>query len=853
MRSLFGIPAMESVLHKIAEDENRRNLEVIYQAQAKYPAGGLKKSDVYISISDRKCEIFDSSKKTLHSEHWISLTRFKITNNDIYMNFGKERISFVMTEPKIFCNHLVNLLPTMLTQREMQKLDIPGLAAKKSSPNLQSILKRVLSKAEMLKLKDYNDVMNKIESVVTFHENTVSLVEFQDQAQTLQILLDILPLCPFVSSLFVSTAAGYDPFPYLAEFASINESVDVFRIEGPITNTFDKFLNAITKNKNRNISYLTFDGTHFNNANLRELAHCVSSKPITSVGFRNAINSETTATFYNFFLPGPVGKVLKFICIDAFPSINTRNLIKGLPNLSVLSITKCNVEITKVFEQLKDTNIRSIDLSGNICAIPPSNLSIAVPNSLSHFVLSEVIWEPKCFIGMFKFIQNIKPHNLKLNFSQAEMPTADWVDFFIYIKDCKIDSLKELTWNNNPIHVPFFNFLLRNTKLNFLSIAETLHEGDPSSIIAMCNYIVSAKSLKTLILKSNESTFPGKFTVSLLSAVLANGEIENLDITSSHCGDAGVTMLKALIKAVPLKSLECDGAYPTSATSYSDFIESAAEFKEKRDFKLSFPTNDLSLLVKIRKMRHARFDQLKDLMKGSADFLFKARPRLESTAFIKNASSGRRSTASFAELPTIEIGNLVEAHSEKLEKSSSGQVTIPTHHHRRRTKRASSAQTLDATSVKTLDAAKSVIEEPTTVDHSSTRRHKRRKKRSDSSSDFLFCNDDIKDVQSIHSMENEINVTFKTSLKPKTSESPSIRNSTENDRKSSKAESPTSVLPPPQLNLVLDKPNSRPSWEFPADVSNIESPDWWKNTEKEFSLPMLLEKTKKIPTAPHPQ
>lgn len=213
------------------------------------------------------------------------------------------------------------MISTLLSKGELQRLLLSGFGELNSSPKDERILERIEVRCKMWNIKDASFYIDYFKDVLTFHNNSIFLSDFMNQDDALRIITDILPLCPFVNSLIVVSSISFDPFVQLAKFAEVNCNIEYFRIEGPVTSTFNNFIKYIVNNREQPISGLAFDGTNLDDTTMRELTQVIYSKPIESTGFRNVIRDTTVDASYNIFLPGHVGKTLKCICIDSAPDI----------------------------------------------------------------------------------------------------------------------------------------------------------------------------------------------------------------------------------------------------------------------------------------------------------------------------------------------------------------------------------------------------------------------------------------------------------------------------------------------------------------------------------------------------
>ncbi|EAX85972.1 Leucine Rich Repeat family protein [Trichomonas vaginalis G3] len=626
---------MKTLLGLLKKDKVEPDLLI----QIKEPAISSTQTDRFLAIYEGKVLIYSLFHKVVKTFYINTLNQADFNKKGIFLTFDTTNFSFQTESEEDFKSKFRKIASTMLTNLELHHPSMEPFKKFQSNPNLSSIQYRIRNRAEMQQIETVDDTIDRITRIYTYQETKISFREFKNIQDAFPLVLDVLPLCPFITSLIVFSVENFDPFAYLADFAAKNATIDTYRIEGSITPKFDKFLNSLQTNSQK-ILGLTFDGSHFTSPAIRSLTNCIATKSIPSICFRNAIKPDTVNIFYNYFLPGPVGNQLKFLCIDSTPSVKVSTLIAKLNALTVLSITNCGLDVPKILSALTGTHIRTLDISGNACTSSPAESCSKLPSSLVHLVANGITFANNAFLGLFEYICKYFHGPLKLSLARSETSTNEWLHFYREISNFQIKSLREIVWDSNPVHMRFFEFLSRNPKIHTLSMQGCFHESDPQPIMHLCTYIVSALALKKLIISSNENAFLGKYTASVIMAVQQSLSIEYLDINGSRCGNFGVSQLKSLLKMQNLKTLHCDGCWPSSASSYTEFIEAATQIITKRNLKFYFPQSDLNELLKIRKLRHAKFEQLKDaLMSVGNGFLYHGEVPLEFAEISKNLSS----------------------------------------------------------------------------------------------------------------------------------------------------------------------------------------------------------------------
>lgn len=153
-----------------------------------------------------------------------------------------------------------------------------------------------------------------------------------------------------------------------------------------------------------------------------------------------------------------------------------------------------------------------------------------------------------------------------------------------------------LIWDNNTVSPGFFNFLLKSTSLEKLSLNSIIIPKNNAPLVnnAMILYIQSS-SLKSLSIRGGKGTSYPELIQDIVSVLETNNTLESLDISHQNIGDKGLECIVEYANASKnIKELCFDGARP----SPSGFIRTcnAVAAVESLD-NVAWPREDCEMLI----------------------------------------------------------------------------------------------------------------------------------------------------------------------------------------------------------------------------------------------------------------
>lgn len=481
-----------------------------------------------------------------------------------------------------------------------------------------------------MKMKQNGHILSKAaeNSIIRFvksKEKTFRLNQIQSIIDSLPIFLEILSLMPHVDTLIVPCAASYhqlDIMNMLKDCLLANDTIHHLIFRDKLPDNFSDFLDALRDSENDNIETLQFTNGEFTLLHTISLAKYIQAKPIKILIAKSCLSPITFNPFLQSIDDNTGFQNITKLFLDRSPGLNVNILMTSLPKLQIVSLQKCDFEITDFFDTLMrmKSKLRSCNISGNKCNRRFQN-DIFISQYLCSITIDNVLWETESFKNFFKNVlkhkpldYNENPTKLKLSLSNSRIPGNVWVQFFkIFLKKKTYsEALTVLKWNENPIHPIFFEFCQRCQSINELSF-NGVFTAESKSFPFLLDYIAAIKNLETLSLAGTARVQLGELGVRhVIRSLRKNRSIKSLDISNNKAGPkmledlAYVLMLNRLVE-----SIKFDGNDITNMDSFHVFFEKLKARglplvvpwpQQEVDDMLQFGTTTESKVKKVREL-----------------------------------------------------------------------------------------------------------------------------------------------------------------------------------------------------------------------------------------------------------
>ena len=585
------------------------------------------KKKIYISISNTHFDVYHVEKiLSVKAYSWFILKKCYVKDLTLFLEFDDSKISFSSKDVDKAYFEILDILPRILKRSELFAAGI-SYSQINSFPTPISAILRLRQRVKYSHDQSQMKCVNCIENAITFSPTEIDLDKLENPLKSIRLFADILPLLQTMKSVVFQTCpATHDGYKEAMDISSDSGELEHIEANGQVTNSFEAFMKNLTMNKYTKVKSLTFNDSKLAEQHMELILNYIKEKQLISLGLNNAIQSKSMTYFFFNFLSDNSIKCLKYLSLNNTPGMNLYALLPEISNITYLSMENCSLDLNKTlgkFSKMKFNNLTGLNLSKNQCKDPLAT-GLVMPPNLRILSVDNVDWGDGCLISFFNMVEeNFKENGLKLSIIHASASRGEWSRVFNLIPTLSFVDFKSLVWDRNPIREVLFEFLLKQKSLDFVSFGECFGEQDTTNINNLCDFIKKAR-IKSLAVEGGEEVCLKKSISHIIDAILKREPLDFLSIRCSKSSDKGIEEMKQLISsnAAPLV-LVMDGAEPERSKSILDFLNKAIDFQS--ECCVSFPTDDLNYLVKLRRITDAQYNEIKERFKskeGSGDSQF---------------------------------------------------------------------------------------------------------------------------------------------------------------------------------------------------------------------------------------
>lgn len=598
---------MEALIELAIQKSQNMGHTSIFCGLAKENSCSLWKKDSIVNITDYALDIYSTHKVNLRvSIPWMTIKNSTYIDNSIKLKFEDKNVTLdSMNDILLAYGSILHILYQILSKKELSKvLDKDQIFEKKhKSPlgPLNRIVQQHKIKGKTILPKNYET----LRQILIFESPQIRLSDFESPEEFFPYLLDIIPLCSSVNSLYISNVSNLDIYEILSSNFLCISGLSFVEIDGR-SNSFSKFLNSFSKT-DTNICGLSFRNSRFSINDLKKLKLTLINKPVGSICFHSSFTEESMSYFHSTFFDSSFGIQFSSLVLDGTKNLDISLILKHCPNLFLLSLENCGLEIEDVFLEISNglmRNIRALNVSGNKCS-QFSQKPIQLPNSLISFVLNSIQWSDSCLQNCLKLIFNRNDYGTKISLSKTKASENEWQRVFFDLSKSGFSALISLIWDSNPVDARLFSLLNKNKNVEYLSICDCFSEKDSEEINWLSDFVSKAYCLKYLIVRGGSKRI-GKNCASIIRSVLNSASIIHFDISHNNISNPGLLLMRQFLqKQNSLEVLGFDGSNPQTPDSLIELLELASH--HKNHLKISFPFDDFAELEKKKMMKTEEF------------------------------------------------------------------------------------------------------------------------------------------------------------------------------------------------------------------------------------------------------
>lgn len=531
-----------------------------------------------IVVVTEQCLQFYDSKSTVPARTipYFSITDLNVINGKLEITCHTKVHWIKSSKVTEVLAHVRDAFAQLFTEIGLVKFKI-------QKPVVQSnymIYIRLLEEMRMKSLEVPNPVLKQLKKAILYQRQDVWIP--YGERDSASLILRVLPLCQFVNGLNLGVPVEESDMKWLVQCPSLR----YLGISGGITEKFGAFLKE---------SRLFSCGVANSKLTPDELS-ILENSPCLGFEFHDSIADDAYQYFFETFIPNRAPILLN---VDYTKNFNYKALFANGGSLKMLSMAFCGIEIPEVFDLFEAGRLgqlQVLNLSGNRCSVR-AKMTVKFPSSLFTLMVNDVAWTNGCLVAFFVMVLNSFVNGVRLSLSRVQASEKEMKHLFKLFGSVTYSHLNSLAWNDNPIDPKFMTLLQNSPYLTSLSVNHCFSARQPELIGKLAEYIKSAENLKFLSIRGGKGNFMEQLTKQILEAVQTAGTVEILDISKSHCGDAGISDFRNCINSdAALRIIEFDGIGPTSIEEYTSLV---ALNHSKAKTKISYPEKDIKALTQI--------------------------------------------------------------------------------------------------------------------------------------------------------------------------------------------------------------------------------------------------------------
>lgn len=589
------------------------NMHVLFHEECTAWLPEKKKSTKYLVITDRILGFFDSKAKTLsQSFFWVNIDSLNCKtdkNKPIELSFlinefDSVDVSFSLkkTKSEKVVGVICDLLPRILPESANEKLKLFRFITESPPITGCSIHSRMLGLYESKAGDIPNHFDQLIEKKIMLLNPTMNTEQFKVAnlrfPEFYDSIFQILPFLPFVNTFMLFDKSA---FIKLKEYKNQGIYQFIHHLYIQCTNErFNTFIEDFPSLQN-DINAFSFDGTNFKESHIDTFFNSIQNKTVTSIGFHSQSVDFRILTSPKFTENlAKISSKLKFLSFANFDGFVFDQIATQLSFITVLSLSKCNLDIGPTFQQIIDLefkNLSELDLSENK-VVDKLDIRGNLPPSLSKIVVTNIAWGKAT--NLIKFILRVLSGMnsiLKLNLSKSTLSDG-WNKVFQMLADIdtdkfSLDPVTTIGWDGNPISDLFFIFLSECKNLSSLSLSGCFNvDSDSTLYTSFIDFLNKAQNIQTLILRGAPEKRIRNNIYGILESLSKLNSLQKLDISDNEIGDEGLTgsrtdSLITFLKKKPRMVVAFEGSTPSSLNTYLELYKQAPN-----ETKLCYPIHD---------------------------------------------------------------------------------------------------------------------------------------------------------------------------------------------------------------------------------------------------------------------
>lgn len=546
-----------------------------------------------------------STTKLSQIFHWASIMSFKsdIDMHDVAFKFRTGSIFLLFEQVDQFVKKVLTHLKTILPDYyHIEYCIMPNIETPIDTIRPSKILDLFLSKCKALgENVDPQFLINFKHKLSHKYSITIDSSQFNDAK--IDAICFALSYSPYMKKLKIGGKNFDGLFHQLASIISLNFGIKRIEIFKHKTDCgLDSFLEKLQKSK---VNKLVFSEVTFNQSNADVFMEKINELPLQTLSFSRSQFGKTLLPFFKRPLSESISQFI--IQNDVIQKEQIEPLIKFslTSNLSSLTITDCNIDISHVFSVFPTTSkITKIDLSGNMCGKDFTG-TYSIPSTMKKIILQRITWEGDS-LAIF-LSKQVYLDRIELDLSSAYLTGEQIIAFKKSLPENPTSpNIINLAWNNNPIFQKFLNFISKFTYLQQLTLdnCETpLNE--KKAFLHILSTLISSTNLQHFSISNTFREYGTKLMITLRDVLCEHQTLNSICVSDNSIGDEGLIILKEIVTInTRIRSISFDGCNVQNYQTLAVFLSEVSQLPYLKH--ISKPRKEFARLGEIYGKRASR-------------------------------------------------------------------------------------------------------------------------------------------------------------------------------------------------------------------------------------------------------
>jgi len=544
---------------------------------------------VFFVITEFCVYIFEINHSQTQSTILSSYSLFDMKGGEV---FDRSSISIKFSEQTlIFCGEeiccLMDLIATQLNSL-LLPAEKPVLAGQiitaSHSLSYLSVLSRLRGKLKKMNRYPPLSFLDEMRQYLNQQPTEFNIETIKDANNYLDMVLDAIEIEPQISRLVFTGNQKINHWNLLSVYFANNRTIKRITISEQVNRAFLDFCAAVSKNSNTILQRIDFIGIVFQAEHIDALDKLIQKHPLVGLSFTGCDIKNSTGTLVSLINTNSATQNLKSLHLTSIPLSHSFEIVKASLSVSYLSLRGCCLELSTIFDALKNSKIITIDLTKSRSTVAFAKDG-RLPISLQRLVLNDIEWTSSNMCSLFDMVSEFNGY-LSLSLARAIMSDSEWMKFFNYLEYIEETNIVAFSWRNNPIHYKLCRFLLRNKKLLFLSVSGCYVPGDG----CLHKLLESHPSIESLDIHGTGGLALGISALSLLRSISRSKTIQRIDLSQNQLGNSLLLPIICLISSNSIKEVLIDH----NGLNSVDVIKSISQAIKSRSSQIyvQYPEND---------------------------------------------------------------------------------------------------------------------------------------------------------------------------------------------------------------------------------------------------------------------